>query len=51
MDKYVCSFCKKSGTKIEVPYKIVKDDGEKITFIGQMCEECYQKFYGEEESK
>ena len=40
----ICSICKKTGTKEEIPYKIIRDtDGMSVKFIGAICNECYDK--------
>lgn len=41
-EKNICMRCKKSGTKHEIPYKIIQDtDGQSIKFVGQLCEVCF----------
>ena len=35
--------CKGTGDKTFAPYKIIKDNGEGIKFIGQLCEECFKQ--------
>ena len=48
---YICSKCKKQGDKNTIPYKIIKEttnaDGTYVKFSGQLCEECYQKIFNE----
>jgi DNA-directed RNA polymerase subunit RPC12/RpoP len=51
-NEYVCSKCKKPGSKKSIPYKIIYDtDGMSVKFIGQLCEDCYKKIFNQNEQK
>lgn len=48
----ICSICKKSGTKQEIPYKVIRDtDGTSVKFLGAVCNECYEKIMPKKETK
>lgn len=44
-DKYSCKRCKAAGDKHFVPYKIIEDDGNRVRFIGMLCEDCFDKIF------
>lgn len=45
-DTYVCKRCGRTGVKNEIPYKIIDTRNDKIVFKGQLCDECFDKFFG-----
>ena len=48
----ICSICKKTGTKQEIPYKIIRDtDGMSIKFVGAICNTCYDEIMKKKEQK
>lgn len=42
MDNYVCSICKKVGSRKDIPYKIIYNPDDKCKFKEQLCEDCYR---------
>ena len=44
---YTCKRCGMAGARKFIPYKIIRDDnGESIKFMGQICERCFDEFFG-----
>lgn len=44
-DKYSCKLCKQAGDKKLIRYKVVEDDGNRVRFIGMLCEDCFDKIF------
>ena len=42
---YICKLCKKAGKKNLIRYKIVEDDGNRVRFVGMLCEDCFDKIF------
>lgn len=48
----ICNICKKTGTKQEIPYKIIRDtDGMSVKFVGAICNDCYEELMKKKEQK
>ena len=45
-DTYVCKQCGATGTKKEIPYKIIDNRDDRIVFKGQICNKCFDEFFG-----
>lgn len=43
MDKYACMTCNASGTRDEIPYRIIDIKNYKTKFKGQLCEKCFNE--------
>lgn len=45
-DFYTCKRCGITGTKKEIPYKIIDNRDDRIVFKGQICDKCFDEFFG-----
>lgn len=45
-DIYTCKRCGITGTKKEIPYKIIDNRDDRIVFKGQICDKCFDEFFG-----
>lgn len=45
MEGYVCKKCGKTGTKKDVPYRIIDNRDDRIVFKGQLCDDCFKKIF------
>lgn len=48
MDRYICSYCRMAGSKRFISYKVIRDEGDSIKFMQQLCEKCYSKIFDKE---
>ena len=45
-NNYICMRCKVTGTKKDIPYRIIDNRDEKIRFKGQLCNKCFDEIFG-----
>ena len=45
-DSYVCKRCGATGTKKDIPYKIIDNRDDRIVFKGDICDKCFNEFFG-----